>query len=228
MEINNSSKGISLLTTDVISGKLKVIHFDNINAKNDEGYTYLHIACINMLSPIELVTSLLKNGADPNVKDKNGLTPLHYASVNKKSSTDIVKLLLSYNADPNIGDKYELTPLHYMSAFSDDSLPIKTAKYLLRNGANPNAKDDDGLTPLHYVLRLLNNCSYQLGIIKLLLNNGADPNAKNKVGVTPLQYVPSNIDIKDIELLRDYRVIYNEVSYITSIFNNIWKILDNW
>ena len=90
-----------------------------------------------------------------------------------------------------------------------------------------NAKNSEGWTALHIACRNSANFSSD-EMIDFLLKNGADPNAKNKVGVTPLQYVPSNIDIKDIELLRDYRVIYNEVSYITSIFNNIWKILDNW
>ena len=151
MEINNSSKGISLLTTDVISGKLKVIHFDNINAKNDEGYTYLHIACINMLSPIELVTSLLKNGADPNARNYNYVTPLHYASLFYNANLEIVELLLRSGATP-IDEQMQILNLHVYVLFFQVYILI-----CLRDG-NPDIflllldyyLDKQNLCPMNY------------------------------------------------------------------------------
>ena len=61
------------------------------------GFTALHIACIN--GNIDIVNSLLKCNSSVNLCDINGFTPLHVACIN--GHTDVVHILLDNNCDIN-------------------------------------------------------------------------------------------------------------------------------
>ena len=120
------AKNFTQLMLCVLNNNLKTAldYISEINAKNSEGWTALHIACINSkaFSSIEMVDLLLKNGADPNTKNNHGNTPLHFASAysNDTSSLATVDLLLRSGADPNAKDNYGCTPLHFASKFSNN------------------------------------------------------------------------------------------------------------
>jgi len=165
-----------------------------INDKNSEGWTALHIACRNSktFSSEEMVYFLLRNGADSNAKANYGWTPLHYASKysNSDSSLATVEALLRNGADSNAKDDYDdVTPLHVASKNSAEgsTSSLTTVDLLLKNGADPNAKDYDDETPLHIASRDSNYTS-SLETIALLLKNGADPNMKAKYNYTPLRF----------------------------------------
>ncbi|XP_043927282.1 unconventional myosin-XVI [Protopterus annectens] len=70
----------------------------NVNEKNDEGVTLLHIACASGYK--DVVALLLENRADPDCTDNKYWTPLHLAA--KYGQTNIVKLLLIHHANPNL------------------------------------------------------------------------------------------------------------------------------
>lgn len=53
--------------------KMLINKGSDVNAKNNSGYTPLHIAALNGSS--EIITLLLENGADKNAKDNDGSTP---------------------------------------------------------------------------------------------------------------------------------------------------------
>ena len=73
----------------------------NLNHKNAEKETALHIAC--KAESIEKVKVLLEGGADVNVRDAKGNTPLHIAGLAR--ATEIVTYLLNKRADPNTVNK---------------------------------------------------------------------------------------------------------------------------
>uniref|UniRef100_A0A7N4NU45 Myosin XVI n=1 Tax=Sarcophilus harrisii TaxID=9305 RepID=A0A7N4NU45_SARHA len=70
----------------------------NVNEKNDEGVTLLHMACASGYK--DVASLILDHGADLNVVDNQYWTPLHLAA--KYGQTNLVKLLLMYQANPNL------------------------------------------------------------------------------------------------------------------------------
>ncbi|XP_066236665.1 unconventional myosin-XVI isoform X1 [Saccopteryx leptura] len=70
----------------------------NVNEKNDEGVTLLHMACASGYK--EVGSLLLQHGGDLNVVDNQYWTPLHLAA--KYGQTNLVKLLLMHHANPNL------------------------------------------------------------------------------------------------------------------------------
>ena len=55
--------------------RLLIDHINNIDIRNDRGFTPLHIA--SRASLLDNVLLLLDYGANPNAKSDNGTTPLH-------------------------------------------------------------------------------------------------------------------------------------------------------
>ncbi|XP_077014773.1 unconventional myosin-XVI isoform X2 [Tamandua tetradactyla] len=70
----------------------------NVNEKNDEGVTLLHMACASGYK--EVVSLILEHSGDVNIVDNQYWTPLHLAA--KYGQTNLVKLLLMHQANPNL------------------------------------------------------------------------------------------------------------------------------
>ncbi|XP_058132419.1 unconventional myosin-XVI isoform X3 [Dasypus novemcinctus] len=70
----------------------------NVNEKNDEGVSLLHMACASGFK--EVVSLILEYGGDLNIVDNLYWTPLHLAA--KYGQTNLVKLLLMHQANPNL------------------------------------------------------------------------------------------------------------------------------
>jgi len=59
----------------------------------------LHTACMLSETPLTIIKTLVKNGADVNVLDIHGKTPLMYACENK--NMEVITYLIKYGADVN-------------------------------------------------------------------------------------------------------------------------------
>jgi ankyrin repeat protein len=161
----------------------------DVNAKDEDDNTLLHLVPSDALSSFAIVKYLVENNADVNAKNIDGMTPLHVIcdtnGGHPPTNIDIkiFKYLVDKGANVNSKTGRGLTPLHYTSA------GIEILKILIKNDADVNAKDEDGWTPLHTA------CWYEsLEIVKCLVNNRADVNAKNNDGETPLHYACDNSD----------------------------------
>ena len=80
----------------------------DLNVKNDEGNTPLHLAALK--GRHEIVKLLLSNSTDSlNVQNEMGSTPLHLASFTKNRM--VIGILLFYDASTDIKDNFGLTPV---------------------------------------------------------------------------------------------------------------------
>ncbi|SCM25992.1 conserved Plasmodium protein, unknown function [Plasmodium chabaudi chabaudi] len=129
---------------DVITiSKLLIEKNINVNEKNRDGKTSLHIACEhNYLKGIEL---LLKNKADINSTDIQNNTPL-ITSI-KRNNEEAARLLIENNADINVKDKNMNSVLHICAKehlCNVAQLILETKKVDIKNCLN---KENN--SPLH-------------------------------------------------------------------------------
>lgn len=161
----------------------------NVNTiinKGLERSTALHAAVYNTWDDnIEIISILLKYGADINIKDKNGTTPLCLAT-----NAIVTKLLIKYGANISVINDCGWTPLHFAASkhYASD-----VVECLLQNGANTEIASNEGIYPLHLASK---NCPKS---VLCLINYGANVNITDKFGVTPLheaanQYCPDSVD----------------------------------
>ena len=169
---------------------LKQYPKQDLNIKDDNGYTALMIACIwcKDSSSIECVKLLLEKGVNPNIQDKSRkrMTALMYAcgSCNTTSSIECVKLLLEKGADPNIRAKSGWSALMLACECCNKLSSIECVKLLLEKGADINARAEglDDWSALMLSIAHCNNSSNMVCIKLLIDTPECDLNLKNKYG----------------------------------------------
>ena len=194
----------------------------DINKKNKDGWTALHIAASK--NRLEIVELLIENGAEVDSKGdpstvfiwQGGFTPLHYATVN--GHKDIVELLINRGAQVNAKTDNGFTPRDWaikrshthiadlLKTYGGKTSSIHThvrdgdlagVQAYLDSGVDINARDENGSTPLH--IASLNG---QEQVVELLINRGAEVNATSEIGGwTPLHMAASKNHIQVVSFL---------------------------
>lgn len=167
--------GNTALTKAIKSGleMITAIIIDtNIQSRDSQGRTPLHIAVISKADPA-IITYLISKKADVNARDKNGDTALHIAVRNNDRASG--EILLAYGADvfyPNVSGESALkAALTRMGGRQDWVLNSNVIKSF----------DGAGNTPLHLA------AEWQLiTIVSFIVEKGGNPNARNANGETPL------------------------------------------
>ncbi|KAF9965481.1 hypothetical protein BGZ70_004788 [Mortierella alpina] len=101
--------------------------------KDAAGRTQLHQWAES--GDIEMVGTLLEEGADRDPKDHEGLTPLHLAA--KAGNADVLVLLLAYGCNVNAQDQDKMTALHEAVRHRH----TEAVRLLLQNNALPSLRD---------------------------------------------------------------------------------------
>jgi len=136
---------------------------------------------------IQLLSTLLEQGADPDAGNGATGTALHTAAFH--GSTAAARLLLEHGAQVNAKDSGARTPLFYsaMGYSQNPTGALETARLLIQHGADVSATDNDSFSVL---VRAFN--SYHPGVenlLDLLLEHGADANARGYESQTPLAWL---------------------------------------
>ncbi|WP_245868685.1 ankyrin repeat domain-containing protein [Pontibacter ramchanderi] len=131
----------------------------DVNATDQDGKTALHYAMsgarINTegfeIEQAQLLDTLFKYKANPNIVDNKGNTPLYYA-VRFANGTHMMEMsrLLQGGANPNIQNLEGLTPLMLACQLDGGNEVIVM---LINAGADPSLRDYSGKTAMDYAKR---------------------------------------------------------------------------
>ena len=206
IEIRDEKKGKTALMFAANLGDKNIIkallkHRADINSQNGySGQTVLSYAIHRCCNPNgEIISFLIKQGADPHITNRDGKTFLH-----KTRNEKITLALLQNGVDVHARDNEDKTPLHSVRS-------KQVASVLMKNGADVNAKDEEGRTPLHTISDYVYGYMYDSWIItKDLIKQGANVNAQDNKGKTALHYaVIKNINFQQVKVLLKSRADIN-------------------
>ncbi|GLR71299.1 ankyrin repeat domain-containing protein [Agaribacter marinus] len=114
----------------------------------------------------DIIETLLKYGANPNMLNGIGYAPIHYATTREYPDLKVLKLLMSYGGDANATATNGTTLL--LSAIQNEN--VNAISYLLKKGADPNTKGPHA--PLICDAVMTEN----IEIISLMAKHGANIN----------------------------------------------------
>jgi len=163
----------------------------NLRFKEQDNSTLLHLlvgrTCKSEkeeTDQYDLISYLLKLGADINAKNQNDTTPIEIAE-SRDDELQIINLLvqgaLPDNININLNDKEK--KYYFALILAAKSGNTDSVKNMLEYGFNVNEQDPDGQTAL-----MLAGYKGYLDTVELLLKNEADPNIKNVIKCTAMIY----------------------------------------
>ena len=163
----------------VVEGNTKKVKFllnlgADIEAKQKNESTPLHLAAITRVENVDVVALLIEAGAQIDAKDFKGRTPLHDAFL------EVSKLLVEKGAQIDAKDNKGQTPL----ALALDGYPA-VAKYLIEKGAD--LKEIRNCSIWRWAIKAQNG----LELVRFIHQKGAQINVPDKKGMYPLHFNPS-------------------------------------
>lgn len=150
IEVNETPTHVAMWNGDFETIRNLIASGADINAKDAEGKTLLHIVasqCSDQ-STLDRVKFLLASGADVDAKDKLDRTPLHMAVYHRRYNDEVVRCLMrkskAFQSGTNARDSLGQTPLHIAAENGNYTM----VRLLTDNGAIINVRDNSGRTPL--------------------------------------------------------------------------------
>ena len=114
---NDSHLSFAARENDMEAARWLIANGAEVNVKNEEGWTPLHLAVVD--NAAEIAKILIVNGAEVNAKTEEGWTPLHAAST--YDAADVAKLLIDNGTDVNAKRNDGETPLDVILEYSGRS-----------------------------------------------------------------------------------------------------------
>ena len=202
----------------------------DVNVRNPEGKTPLHLAAATRNDNREAMEWLLARGVDINIEDNSGRTSMHVAASLEK--LDTLNWLETQGADINAQDHDGNTPMHNAARNS----AVEAIKWFKARGIDINIRNEAGETLLHSAvvsaasnLTLHNTLPVSSGKFKdniekmlktkvkttviWLLKQGADVNTQDKNGRTPAHLAAQGNDVDTLELLQSRNININMQDY---------------
>lgn len=163
----------SILSIASFAGSVEIVNFliekkVNVNQVDClKNRTALHWAVAS--DNHEIVTILIKAGANVNIPDRDSITPLILAS--NLGNMTIVRLLINNGSNMNDKDRMGTTALHYACM----RFHFDIAQELIINGCISNTNTPFSFcSPLKHLL-----CDRQYNIVKLFVEAGCDLRSEN-------------------------------------------------
>jgi len=171
----------------------------DVNIKDENDRTPLHVAAATEKENIEIVKFLVSKGADVNAETFFGETPLTEAVF--RGNGEVAKFLISQGADVNAKNA-PFAPLYTAACYVKDA---DVVKYLVSKGANVNTPTRVGKWyPLHGAA-----CNKNSEVAEFIVSQGAEVNVKNERGETPLHRAA---ETENIEVLKFFVSIGADVN----------------
>ncbi|CAK8692992.1 unnamed protein product [Clavelina lepadiformis] len=163
----------------------------SVNSAGKLQRTPLHSACA-IPGNLNMITTLLNNGADPDALDEEHRAPLLY--LGQLGNMQGIDCLIQAGAQKNTCDLHRKTALHV----TVENEEVAATRSLIRHQCDINWQDSNGQTPLHKAVE-----KEYCELVTILLQNGADANLPNSSGVLPLRTAvwKKNVDITQKLLL---------------------------
>lgn len=225
-QFDSTTLSEAIWTQDAGIAETAIRHGANPNKSDEKGRTPLFNA-VNSYNP-DLVSTLLKGAADPNLPAPKGLwsSPtrcLHVACARGKLS--MVKVLLENGADPNLPGTIEAgqqcrfggysshpvqgSALHSACAgtagrrfWKDQGTDqVEIVSLLLEHGANIDQGNEHGWTALELTCSRMGPDHDAYNIVSTLINAGADVHASSSENSGPLEVAARHGFLEIVELL---------------------------
>lgn len=145
-----------------------------VNTRNAYGQTPLTLAVTDERPDLNVISTLLNQGADPNATNWFGGTP--YSVAVEYERTNLFPLLLKHGARENA-----ITRSAPLRIAARKNLLLEAESLVKQTPEMVNARDDLRRAPLHYAC-----AAGGLPLVELLLTSGAEVNARDFADNTPL------------------------------------------
>jgi len=157
----------------LVAQKLVELYPDAITARNDYGYTPLHIACRALASSVSFICILLEADSDVmTMRTNSEELPIHLICQKSQVSPEVLGVFLEkipsdYNVDlPRSGHN----PLHEACLHR---LPLELIELICEQKPSwATAKNLQGQTPLHLIIKISRGGIVDMGIIQTLVRVG--------------------------------------------------------
>jgi cytohesin len=161
-----------------------------VDERDQDGRTTLHVACETGLDIPETIHWLLNRGADVNAVDSMGYTPLHHSA--RRGRMSVLRVLVEAGAAIDSPTKSGHTPLHRAAGGGHGD----AVRYLIEHGAQVDARSNEyGTTPLMSAA-----LEGRVEAARALIDAGADVDARNNRGESVLEAASSStwVDVNPV------------------------------